>query len=96
MYGSGQLGWVAAMAAYVRTDDVADGILADCNIVGADRDQLHGDAAAAARELEMVRRLSKCDPSFELSRHTMMVLGRPVQATPGVVAPLTAIILFAF
>ena len=82
MYGSGQLRWVAAMAAYERTDDSADGILAGCSIVGADRDELQGDAAAAARELEMVRRLSKCDPSFELSRHTMMVLGRPVQVIP--------------
>ena len=51
VYGPGHGGWVGAMAAYVRTDDADDGILADCSIVGADH--LQGDAAAAARELEL-------------------------------------------
>ena len=80
MYGSGQFGWVGAMAAYDRSDEAGGIGLVGCTIVGAD--ELEGDAAAAARELEMVRKLSKCDPSFELSRHTMVVLGRPVQVIP--------------
>ena len=52
---------------------------ASCSII--DAHLLRGPAKAAARELELTRRMGQIDPSFECWRHTMMVQGRPVQVT---------------
>ena len=65
------------MATYDRGNPEDDVTLAGCNIVGADA--LSRPAATAARELQKVKQLGKLDPSFEMSRHTMVIHGRPVQ-----------------
>ena len=65
------------MSGYQRPEVDPDERVAGIHIVGAE--DLKGIAAVAAKELQQTRELSKMDPSFECTRHTMIIMGRPVQ-----------------
>ena len=66
-----------AVSGYRRPELDPDERVAGLTIVGAE--DLKGIAAVAAKELQQARELSKVDPSFECTRHTMIIMGRPVQ-----------------
>ena len=78
-YGDAGKMWTGAMSTYDREALPEDGSTAEFTTI--DVGKLEGRSAAAAAELQKVRELSRVDPSFEMTRHTMMILGRPVQAT---------------